>query len=882
MSTGTKEHGTIRHLPELLAPAGSPAALTAALAAGADAVYLSGKRFGARRSATNFTDNEIGDGIRRAHALGVRVYVTVNTLIHDRELEGVADYLLFLSEAGADAVLVQDAGVAALAREIVPGLALHASTQMTVHNTEGVLRAAEQGFSRVVLPRELGLDEIASIARKTRAAGIGLEVFAHGALCYSYSGQCLLSSVIGGRSGNRGTCAQPCRKPYTLVTGEEDRYGRPLHLRDLPQPGRYLLSPKDLCTYRHLPELVKSPVVSLKIEGRMRSPEYVAIVVSTYRNALNAIAAGMWKPDPAAERDLLLAFNRGFTAGYLFGERFASLMARDAPDNRGIVIGTVTGRDSEGTVTIRPCGDLVPVTGDGLLFSDPVGKGEEQGFSLNNTPRIQRDGTYSIIAPGPVTRGMVVSITSSRDLETRARQIIARPPGDYARKVPLDLAVTVGEDGQVDFAGTIHPGGSHAIPLQYRPAFRMAKARSHPVTGSELEDRLRKSGDTQFAIRTLSLQYPEGMFAPVGELNRMRREFLLRAEEAVVASFLPREEATGQARKRLAVLKDLLRAPCGGPAQKRPAMTLTIAADTPEAVTAALREGCDRIWYETSYPVPAHRCDAGDDVDSPGSRPGPVLTACRDAGIPCLLQFPRISRDTFLDGVLPEIPDLFRAGLTGCQVEDAGTARAVRSGAPGIAIGGGPGLNVFNHLAALTLATLFSSLTLSPELSGDECRDLVCRARSRGCTTPFSLIVQGPVEAMITEDCLLESVQKCRPTHGSESGNTFFGIRDSTGHIFPVRTDGSCRTLIGNAAETCLLDHLPAIARAGISDVVIDARDRPAAYAGETTRIYREALDSIAAGTPFSKERLASLKEEIRARARGGITAGHFVRGLKE
>ena len=184
--------------------------------------------------------------------------------------------------------------------------------------------------------------------------GVGLEVFAHGALCYSYSGQCLLSSVIGGRSGNRGMCAQPCRKPYTLVTGDQDEYGRPERIRDLQTPGHYLLSPKDLCTYRHLPELVKAPVVSLKIEGRMKSPEYVAVVVSTYRRALDAIAAGDWKPAPEAERDLLLAFNRGFTRGYLFGDRHGALMARDAPDNRGICIGTVTKQDERsGTVTVH-------------------------------------------------------------------------------------------------------------------------------------------------------------------------------------------------------------------------------------------------------------------------------------------------------------------------------------------------------------------------------------------------------------------------------------------------------------------------------------------------------------------------------------------------
>ena len=321
-------------LPELLAPAGSPDAFRSAIAAGADAVYLSGKRFGARKSAANFTDAQIEEAVRTAHLHGVRVYVTVNTLIHDREMKSASEYLVWLWSFGVDAVLVQDTGLAAVAREIVPDLVLHASTQLTIHNAAGVRWAAAHGFRRVVLARELSLEDVSAIADATNNTGIGLEVFVHGALCYSYSGQCLLSSVIGGRSGNRGMCAQPCRKPWDLVTAEADEYGRPLSLRPIPLDGQYLLSPKDLCMYRSLPWLVQSPAVSLKIEGRMKSPEYVATVVSIYRRALDTIAAGRWEPADDDESDLLLAFNRGFTGGHLSRERYRRLIGRDARDNR--------------------------------------------------------------------------------------------------------------------------------------------------------------------------------------------------------------------------------------------------------------------------------------------------------------------------------------------------------------------------------------------------------------------------------------------------------------------------------------------------------------------------------------------------------------------
>ncbi len=388
-------------LPELLAPAGSPEAFRAAIAAGADAVYLSGKRFGARKFAANFSDAEIEESVGYAHARGVRVYVTVNTLIHDREIAATADYLIWLYSIGVDAVLIQDIGIAALAREIIPELVIHASTQMTIHNAEGVLWAAEQGFSRVVLARELALAEVERIAHDTRDTGVGLEVFAHGALCYGYSGQCLLSSVIGGRSGNRGMCAQPCRKPYTLVTATTDHYGRPGTVQALPARGQYLLSPKDLCTYRHLPALAASPIVSLKIEGRMKSAEYVAVVVSAYRRALDAIAAGNKTPPPDEMDNLLLAFNRGFTAGYIFGDRHRALMGRDAPDNRGLYLGKVSRYDAKTrTASVRYENQRIIKPGDGLFFADPERPEQQFGFSLNTVP-VRSKGEIVLTVPQP-------------------------------------------------------------------------------------------------------------------------------------------------------------------------------------------------------------------------------------------------------------------------------------------------------------------------------------------------------------------------------------------------------------------------------------------------------------------------------------------------
>ncbi|MCE5286753.1 MAG: U32 family peptidase, partial [Pelosinus sp.] len=257
-------------MTELLAPVGSQEALIAAVESGADALYMAGKSFGARAYAPNFDEEELAAAVRFAHLRSVSVYITVNTLIDDSEIPALISYLEYLYKIGVDAILVQDVGVAELAQQVVPDLPLHASTQMTIYNLAGVEFLQKLGFTRVVLAREVSLADIKYICQNT---DVEIEVFMHGALCVCYSGQCLMSSMIGGRSGNRGRCAQPCRLPYTLV----DNKGQ--DVLDGKDAGEYLLSPRDLNTLELLPELIDAGVTSFKIEGRMKRPEYVAVVV---------------------------------------------------------------------------------------------------------------------------------------------------------------------------------------------------------------------------------------------------------------------------------------------------------------------------------------------------------------------------------------------------------------------------------------------------------------------------------------------------------------------------------------------------------------------------------------------------------------------------
>jgi putative protease len=877
-------HQKEQNIPELLAPAGSPLALRAAIAAGADAVYVGGKRFGARNYAQNFTAHELEDAVSYAHTHGVRVYATVNTLVHDRELADAAEYLIWLYSIGIDAVLVQDIGVASLARTIVPELPLHASTQMTIHNTEGVLFAADLGFARVVLSRELSLAEVKDIARETAKSGIGLEVFVHGALCYSYSGQCLLSSVIGGRSGNRGMCAQPCRKPYVLVSGEPDMYGRPATLREIPLPGRYLLSPKDLCTLQDLDRLAQSPLISLKIEGRMKSPEYVAIVVSVYRKALDAIASGTWTPYDADMQDLALAFNRGFTSGYLFGERHGTLMGRDQPDNRGLLIGEVTGFDKcSREATIRPTIRTQLSPGDGLVFRNPDFPDKEYGFSLNTRPR-HKNGVIRLAVPGPVRRGDRVYLTSSADLTRRAHRIIATPPFVLRHPIPLDLSVRISGEGRTILEGGIETGMGDTVRVTCTSEVRFSPDSTRPLTIEQITTQLKKTGGTPFALRNITIDYDGKMFAPLSELNRMRREFLALAQEELISSFRPSREDVGQARSQWATAASGMkkrRMTTGNSRSEK--LEISVYADSIGIAGGAAAAGCDRIYFEPDITADACPCRSMNTIASVEDQLRSVLAICTKAGIPLVWKLPRILRDPELATILPVLSALHNEGLAGCMVESAGAADAVKRTVPGMKIFGSAGLNIFNHLAVRTLASRFYLLTISPELSGAEIRDLIRRTRADPCDTLLELVVQGCTEAMVSEDCILQPLLECKKDSPQKvTSRAFFGIRDSTGRTFPVRTDGSCRTHVFNAAETCLIDHIPSVAQMGVDSVAIDARGRTKAYAAQMVDIYRHAIPEAQRDITAAKERLIPLKKQAQEMALSGITGSHFIKGLKK
>ncbi|MDM7933914.1 MAG: U32 family peptidase, partial [Methanothrix sp.] len=630
----------MKRLPELLAPAGSPEALRAAVAAGADAVYIGGRLFGARMLARNFNDRELEEAIDYAHLHGVKAYVTVNTLVRDEELERVGEYLIRLYGMGADAILVQDLGVAALARRVVPELGLHASTQMTIHSREGAAFAARMGFGRVVLARELSLGEIEGMAD----VGIGLEAFVHGALCYSYSGQCLLSSAIGGRSGNRGMCAQPCRKPYLLMRGGKDEFGRPKNLQAVHLRDRFLLSTRDLSVYRSLDRIVGCPLASIKIEGRMKSAEYVAIVTSIYRRALDAIAKGAWRPSPEDERDLALAFNRGFTEGYILGAR--DVMGREMPDNRGLLIGSVISYDSKRReASVRLAGSLVPEEGDGLVIRGP---GQEMGLVVSGA-RL-KGGIFRLRTDGGVRPGARVYLTGSRALARRAQEIVSSQP----RRIPIDILLRW--DDRTPIAEARLEGG---ICVQVR-GMRMEEATSQPLSSDQIEAQIKRTGGTPFVVRGIKIDYPGGLFSPLSALNMLRRDLLAAAREAILAASRPSSEGVASARERL---KEADLQPSATSSQRAPALSAYV--DSLEQAHEAVEGGCSRIYME----VPIGECALDLLQEARG--------ICHGAEI--VWKWPRITRNSYIDQAGQM---LHRADVDGVMVEGVDGLQAVRERMP--------------------------------------------------------------------------------------------------------------------------------------------------------------------------------------------------------
>src|SRR5438128_825039 len=508
---------TLLDKPELLAPAGEEESLRAAVAAGADAVYF-GLRggFNARARADNFAVEELPRIFDFLHRKGVQGFVTFNTLVFDRELPVAEEALAAIARAGADAILVQDLGAARLARAVCPDLPLHASTQMTVSSAEGAAIARELGVTRIVLPRELSIEEIRTLAAGT---DLELECFVHGALCVSWSGQCLTSEALQHRSANRGQCAQSCRLPYDLVVD-----GRLATARGHEQL-KYLLSPRDLAAYDLLPQLIGAGVSCFKIEGRMKGPEYVANVVEKCRRALEAAVEGRASPlTRRDEEELRYSFSRSFSHGFLTGSDHQELVHGLYPGHRGVLVGRVEEVHARARhVLVRPePGAPKLKAGDRILFDQGKPEDDEPRGGLHACDVLD-SGTWKLVFGGPgestldlrlVRTGDVVWKAKDAELTRRMKRLAAEE-----RKVGVSVAVR-GAVGQPLVVTARDDLGREA---RAQSAMPLAAAERRPLHEGLLREKLCAFGETEFVLRRLTLELEGALALPPSELKRLRR-----------------------------------------------------------------------------------------------------------------------------------------------------------------------------------------------------------------------------------------------------------------------------------------------------------------------------------------------------------------------
>lgn len=786
---------------ELLAPGGSVAGIRAAVAAGADAVYAGGRLFGARAFADNPDDAGVLEMIDYCHLRGVRFYLTVNTLLKEKELrDQLFSYIKPIAECGVDAVLVQDLGVFHFLRENFPDLPLHASTQMTIGGAGGARLLQSMGAERVVLSRELSLSEISEIRRQ---CDVELETFVHGALCYCYSGQCLMSSMIGGRSGNRGRCAQPCRLPYELSDGKPGEDGK----RISSGKDRYLLSLKDICTLDILPDLIEAGISSLKVEGRMKRPEYTAGVTSIYRKYIDLYRKEGREGYKVAEADrtaLADLFSRGgFSEGYYRQKSGPSMMASSRPDHSGTRAASVV--KAGGVITLKALEDLYP--GDSLLIGgneyrmpDLVRTGRT--FTAHKPPSFRKaargEGKADLFAGKPDAR--IHKGRKDPALRTREGRSSAAPSvkaGDIVMRVRAQhLSDCIGAEYlqkekkvPAEAEAVLCPGKALSIRVRSGDVCAEAEggiveqAQARPLTDEAVRKQVGKTGDTPFALTGLKVSLEGDVFCPLGEINSVRREAFRKLQEELLLPFRRQEAETMKERPDAAESLHVK-------AAAHPAVTAMVL--TSGQLKAVLEDPtAGGVYIDASmllYP------------SSPKARQ--VVSMVHDASKKVYLALPTIWR---LD-----VEKAVRAGISDEDVRlfDGVLYRSIDQLSLIDEYGGGEaiadaGLYTWNSEAFTAMRKLGLTCFTDPlECTSRELEERV-RADGRPGEVHFpktERIVYGRIPLMVTAQCLRKN------TAGCSRVPSFMSLTDRKKISFPVRNECAvCTNIIYNSVPLDLI-----------------------------------------------------------------------------
>jgi putative protease len=770
--------------PELLAPAGDWESLRAAAANGADAVYFGLSNFNARARAANFTPDELPEVMQFLHARNVRGFVTLNTLIFSDELPDVAAFVQAIAAAGVDAVIVQDLGLVRLIRAMVPTLPIHASTQMTLTEPRGIDFVKKLGVERVVLARELSLEDIRKVATDV---DVPVEVFVHGALCVAYSGQCLTSEALGGRSANRGQCAQACRMPYNLIVDGEHR--------DLGDRA-YLLSPQDLAAHELIDPLIDAGVVSFKIEGRLKGGPYVAATTQTYRKAIDAkLGDRNFKLSRRAELDLAQVFSRGLTPGFLEGVNHQKLVRGRFPKSRGIRLGAVTSVGKRNVrVALAPDVEIRP--GDGVLFD--LGKPEtpEPG---GRVWEVQIRGGEAEIAfemhsldLASIPVGCDVWKTDDPALRKRLEQSYSqdRP----ARRIIIHANLSGQAGGSVTLKFT-SPDGTSAEGAWSGP---LERARNRATTMDEIREQLTRLGETPFELGSVTVELPEAVMIPRSVLNDLRRQ---------AATELSAKRNRSHAIENLQALEHL-RGSIGNQKTR---------SDTPR-LTVVVRN-LDQLDAVLACRPAAVYCDFED-----LRRYADAVPRARAAGIPIGLATLRILKpgeEGFQSPIVRADPDFV-------LVRNLASIGYFQEKLPHARLIGDFSLNVANELtAALLIEQGLTRLVPSYDLNWEQFAALARRSNPDW----FEPVIHQHMPMFHMEHCVFAAFLSTGKDHrdcGRPCDRNVIELRDGMGQNFPVHPDTGCRNTIYNSVPQSAAEYIGRMLAVGLRTFRIDLlRERP-------------------------------------------------------
>ncbi|EDS76853.1 protease [Clostridium botulinum C str. Eklund] len=728
---------------ELLAPAGSMESLYAAVQNGADAVYLGGAKFSARAYASNFDEENMIKAVEYCHLYNVKIYVTVNTAMKEDEIKEALEYVEFLYKIGVDALIIQDTGLAELIKRNFPRLELHASTQMSIHNAEGAIFLKNLGFSRIVLARELSLKEITHISKDLN---IETEIFVHGALCVSYSGQCLMSSLIGGRSGNRGRCAQPCRLPYEIIDKKRKKKAK-----------GYILSPKDVCTIENIKDIINSGTSSLKIEGRMKRPEYVAGVVSAYRKAIDDANCDIERE----RKKLLQLFNReGFSKAYLYGNVGRDMMSYRFPKNTGVFIGKVN-RDL--TIELKEnirLQDGIRFGGDGFTIFKII-KGSTNVDEAFVGDRVK-------LKPTKYKAGDMLFKTSDNELLNNLSKSYENL---YGRKnqLNLDVVFKVGEPIKIatNYNGKIYEALGEEVQV----------AKNKPMDKEKLVKNLNKTGDTPFQFKDINfIEFEEG-FMPVSSINAVRRQLIDDIDEDIKLS--NKRVYNNDLDLNLNINKSN-KEKCNNILENT-IVTVT----TEEQLKAALECGIKNIAVEISL----RNCDI--DLKS---------VECENLYI----KTSTIIKEEFesVCKIIEENIDRIKGIIT----SNSGIISRFKDKTEII---GDYKLNIFNSYSLEFYKDILDVATISVELNKKEIKNITKKSGFK-----CACIVYGKPELMVSEYCLIGCVfggKDKSKTCDLECLKGEYVLKDRMSAEMEVRTDKYCRSHIYNAFPVNLIPNLDEI-----------------------------------------------------------------------